>query len=83
MATEETRAAMKRELGALSEYGATLPELLDHVEEQNGRLGRTSFTDDQEEELQLHCWAVHKRRSTGMPWGVTRVWGTLEDDIGA
>jgi hypothetical protein len=83
MTTEKTWAAVRHELRALSDHGATLAELLDHLGQQNRRLGSSSFSDDQEEELELYCWALHKCRSNGLVLGATGVWGTLEDDIGA
>jgi hypothetical protein len=93
MPTEQTAAAMRQELSALSGYGATLAELFDYLGEQNRRLGRNGLSDDQEEELQLYCWALHKSQSSGALWGRATVGGGtvgggtvgggLEDDIGA
>ena len=83
MATEKTWAAVRQELRALSDHGATFAELLDHLGEQNRRLGSSSFSDDQVEELQLYCWALHRGQSNAPPWGYATVSGGLEDDIGA
>jgi hypothetical protein len=83
MATEQTAAAMRQELRGLSDCGTSLAELLDHLGEQNRRLGKEGFSDDQEEELQLYCWALHKGQSSGALWGSATVLGGVEDDIGA
>ena len=80
-ATEETRAATQDELTSRAEGGATLAELLDHLDKQNRRLG-SRFSDEQDEQLQLYCWALHKRQSSGLLWGQAMVWGTLEEDLG-
>ncbi len=81
MVTAQTMAAAQHELRALADYGATLGELLDHLDEQNRRPG-SSFSEDQEDELQFYCWGLHKCKSSGLTFGAIRVWGTLEDDIG-
>ena len=81
MVTTQTRASAQRELRALADEGATLAELLGNLDEQSRHLG-SSFSDDQEEELQLYCWALHKCRSSGLVLGAAAVWGDLEDDIG-
>jgi hypothetical protein len=81
-ATEQTRAATQDELTARAEGGATLTELLEHLDEQNRRLGGSSFSDEQDEQLQFYCWALHKRQSKGLLRGQARGWGTLEEDIG-
>jgi len=83
MATQQRRAVVQRELRDLSDCGATLPELLNHLEEQNRLNGRSRFSDDQEEELQLYCWALFKGQSSGVLAGPGRAWGGFEDDIGA
>jgi hypothetical protein len=83
MATEQTTAAMRRELRGLSDGGTSLAELLDHLGEQNRRQDEDSFSDDQEEELQLYCWALHKGQSSGALWGRATVLGGVDDDIGA
>jgi hypothetical protein len=80
MATSQTQAAAERELEALADYGATLGELLDHIEEQNDRLG--SFSDDQEEELQVYCWRVHRHAREGFPGPRPGYGRVLDDDIG-
>jgi hypothetical protein len=82
MVTAQTSASAQRELRALTDDGATLAELLGHLDEQRRQLGGSSFSDDQEEELQLYCWALHKCRSSGLVLGEAAVWGDLEDDIG-
>ena len=81
MATAQMQATLQDELSALADYGATLTELLEHLGEQDGTLG-TRLSGDQEEELQLYCWALHKRQSSGLLWGQAKVWGFLEEDIG-
>jgi hypothetical protein len=81
-ATEEISAATRGELTARAEGGATLAELLDHLDERNRQLGSGSFSDEQDEHLQLYCWALHKRQSSGLLWGEAMVRGFLEDDIG-
>jgi hypothetical protein len=78
-ATEQTRAAVQDELTARAEDGATLAALLDHVDKKNR--SRT-LSDEQNEQLQLYCWALHKRQSSGLLWGEASVWGFLEEDIG-
>ena len=83
MATERTGTAIRRELRALSDQGATLAELLDYLGEQNRQLGRGSLSDDQEEDLQFYCWALHRGQSSGPAWGNTTETKALEDDIGA
>ena len=83
MATAQMRAAVQYELRALADYGATFGELLDHLDEQSGRLGSSRLSDDQEEELQLYCWALHHCKSNGFQFGASRVPRALEDDIGA
>jgi hypothetical protein len=81
-ATERTRAATQDELTARAKGGATLAELLDHLDKQNRQLGGSSFSDEQDEQLQLYCWALRKRQSSGLLWGEAKVWGFLEEDIG-
>jgi hypothetical protein len=81
-ASEKTRAATEGELTACAESGATLAELLDHLDQQNRRLGSSGFSEEQDEQLRLYCWALDKRRSSGLLWGQARMWGTLEEDIG-
>ena len=83
MATEQTSATMRQELRALSDYGATLAELLDHLGDPSRPLGGDSFSDDQEEELQLYCWALRRGQSSGARWGKTTTVGGPENDIGA
>jgi hypothetical protein len=82
-ATEQVRVATQNELKLRAESGATLGELLDLLDQRNRRLGSSLLTDDQYEHLQLYCWALHKRQSSGLLWGQARVWGSLEEDIGA
>ena len=82
MATAEAMAAVQDEFRSRANGGATFGDLLDQLDERNRRLGGDGFSDDQEEELQLYCWAFTKCASSGMVFGATRVWGTLEDDIG-
>jgi hypothetical protein len=82
MATAQVVAAAEDELRARADYGATHSELLDNLDEQDRRLGSGGFSDDQMEELQLYCWSFPKCESSGLLFGVTRVWGT-QDDIGA
>jgi hypothetical protein len=81
-ATEQTRAATQDELTARAEDGATLAELLDCLDKQNRELGSSQFSDEQDEQLQLYCWALHKRQSSGLLRGEARVRGFLEEDIG-
>ena len=85
MATEQRSAAIHQELDALSDYGAKLSELLNDLAQEQNRLNRGSrFSDDQEEELQLYCWGLHKGRSSGVLSRQGCVYGgDLEDDIGA
>ena len=82
MATEQLRIQVQRELRTRASEGGTLPELLDHLDNRNRRLSEGGFSDEQYEELQLYCWALKKRQSSGLLWGQARVWGTLEEDIG-
>jgi hypothetical protein len=58
--------AAEDELRARAAYGATYSELLDHLDEQDRRLGSGGFSDGQEEELQLYCWAFPKCESSGL-----------------
>ena len=81
MANAQTTAAMRQGLRGLSDGGASFAELLDHLGEENRRLAK-SFSDDQEEELELYCWALQKAQSSGVLWGAT-VPGDREDEIGA
>jgi hypothetical protein len=81
MVTTQVSDSARRELRAFADDGATLAELLGHLDEQGRRLG-SNFSDDQEDELQLYCWALHKCRSSGLVLGATGGWGDLEDDIG-
>jgi hypothetical protein len=82
MATEEIRIATQHDLSARAERGATLGELLDHVGKRNRELGDSRFSDEQDDQLQLHCWAMYKRRSSGPHWGQTKTWRFLEEDMG-
>ena len=82
MATAEAMAAVQDEFRSRANGGATFGDLLDQLDERNRTLGGDGFSDDQEEELQLYCWAFPKCASSGVAFGATRVWGTLEDDIG-
>jgi hypothetical protein len=82
MATAQMQATLQDELSALADYGATLTELLEHLGEQDGTLG-TRLSGDQEEELQLYCWALHYCKSHGFEFGADRIPKGLEDDIGA
>jgi hypothetical protein len=81
-ATEQTRAATQDELTARAEGGATFAALLDHLDKQNRQLGSRRFSNEQDEQLQLYCWALHKRQSSGLLLGKARVWGYLEENIG-
>jgi hypothetical protein len=81
-ATEQTRAATQDDLTARAEGGATLAALLDHLDKQNRQLGSSRFSDEQDEQLQLYCWALHKRQSSGLLWGQAGVWGFPDEDIG-
>lgn len=80
MATHQTRAAIRQELTRLAEGGATLAALLDHLDDQDRRLGRGSLTEEQCDELQLYCWALHKQRSDEL-WDT--VGARFEEEIGA
>jgi hypothetical protein len=80
MATEQTRAAMRDELRRLAEGGAALAELVAHLDDRDRRLGRGRLSEEQCDELQLYCWALHKERSGGL-WGT--VGATFEEEIGA
>lgn len=82
MANEQSVAATQDALTAYAEGGATLSELLDHLDKQNRQLGSSCFSDEQDEQLQLYCWALRKRQSSGPLWGEAGVWGFLEEDIG-
>jgi hypothetical protein len=82
MATAQMRAAVQHELRALADYDATLAELLDHLEERNEAFGGNRFSNDQEEELQLYCWALRHCKSSGLPFDASQVPEAL-DDIGA
>jgi hypothetical protein len=83
MATAQKMGAAQGELRALAGYGATFGELLDHLDDRVQGLGRTGFSDDQEEELQLYCWTAHRSQSDGSARGETGIAGPLEEDIGA
>jgi hypothetical protein len=81
MATERTLVATEDELTAHAARGASLGELLDHVDRRNRQLGRGSFSEEQDDELQLYCWMIYKRRSLGSLWGEEKVPAFLEEDI--
>jgi hypothetical protein len=81
VAAERIRLATKVELAARAERGASLGQLLDHVDTRNREL-RGSFSDEQDDELRLYCWLIYKRRSRGVRWGEQSEWGFLEGDIG-
>ena len=83
MATAQKMGAAQGELRALAGFGATFGELLDHLDERVQGRGRRGFSADQEEELQLYCWAAHKSQSEGSGWGDDEVAAPLGDDIGA
>ena len=83
MTTAQKMGAAQGELRALAGHGASFGELLDHLDERvRGRGGRR-LSGDQEEELQLYCWAAHKSQSDGSALGETGNVAPLEDDIGA
>jgi hypothetical protein len=82
MATEGNTVRTQAELAARAQGGATLGELLDHVEERNRELGGGSFSEEQDDQLQLFCWVAHERRSRGVLWGEQKAWRFLEQDIG-
>jgi hypothetical protein len=82
MATAQAMAAAQDDFRRRADRGATFEDLLEQLDEQSRKLGGGGFSDDQEEELQLYCWAFPKCTSSGLVFGATRVWGTLEDDIG-
>ena len=77
IATEETMAALRRELQARSEGGAGLGELLSYLKRANRRLGpRRRLTSAQLDELSLHCWALQASNPKGLLWGRAReLWG--------
>lgn len=76
-------ATTQDELSARANRGATLAELLSHVERRNGPLAGSSFSSRQHKQLVLYCWALRKTQVSGLLWGQARVWGSLEEDIGA
>jgi hypothetical protein len=82
MASERTTVRTQVELAARAQGGATLGELLDHVEERNRELDGGSFTDAQDGQLQLYCWVAHERLARGALWGEQKTWEFLEQDIG-
>jgi hypothetical protein len=81
MAAERIRLATQEELAARAERGASLGQLLDHVDRRNREL-RGRFSDEQDDELQLYCWLIYKRRSRGVRWGEQTELGFLKGDIG-
>ena len=83
MATKQVRVVTQNELRLRAESGATLAELLDFLEEESGGPHSSGLPEDQYEQLQLYCWALHRRQSSGLLWGQARVWGSLEEDIGS
>jgi hypothetical protein len=82
MATAQMRAAVQYELRALADYDATLAELLDHLGERSEAFGSNGFSEAQEEELQLYCWALRHCKSSGLPFDPSQV-PEAHDDIGA
>jgi hypothetical protein len=82
MATENIRVATQVELAARAERGATLGQLLDHLNTRKRELRGGRFSDEQDDELQLYCWMVYERRSRGVLWGEPKEWRFLEQDIG-
>jgi hypothetical protein len=76
-ARETTKAALKQELEALSERGAGVAELLDHVQNGNRRVSRRQRLSRLElDELARYCWTLQQRKPTGLLWGKAReLWG--------
>jgi hypothetical protein len=82
VATEHIRAATQVELAERAGRGATLGQLLDHVDARSRELRGRSFSEAQGDELRLYCWMMCERRSRGVLWGAPKEWGYLEEDIG-
>ena len=82
MATERIRAATQVELTERAGRGATLGQLLDHVDARNRELSGRSFSEAQGDELRLYCWMMCERRSRGVLWGAPKKLEYLEEDIG-
>ena len=79
MASERTAAAIEHDLRIRALSGATLSDLLSHVDEQDRRAG-TGLSPEQWEELRLYCWALHKRGSLALREERARIWSGLEYD---
>jgi hypothetical protein len=80
MASDITAAAIERDLKLRALHGATLAELVNHLDEENRRLGGSRLSSEQSEELHLSCWALHKRASLARRLDGESVWGALEYD---
>jgi hypothetical protein len=83
MTTEQATATAQSELSTRAGRGATLAELLSHVERRSGRSSEDGFSPQQHDQLVIYCWALRKTQVSGLLWGKARVWGSLEEDIGA
>jgi hypothetical protein len=74
MATEQTRAAIQRELTVRADGGARLAELADYLDEQNRRRSNRRLSDEQYEELSLFCWVLSRRQSRPFSYGEAGTW---------
>jgi hypothetical protein len=79
MAKLEKKARLREELDEFSERGAGLVELLEHLHASNRGLGRRDRLSDEEmDELSLHCWTLQRNEASGVLWGRAReLWGGL------
>jgi hypothetical protein len=79
MPMSQMQTTAQLELQGLADQGATLGELLDHVGEQNDRLG--GFSYDQQEELEVYCWRAHRHSRGAFPAARSGYGGGRDDDI--
>jgi hypothetical protein len=77
IASEETKTRIRRELDEYSAQGAGLGELLEHLHARKGRLRRRErLSNDELDELSLHCWKLQRAKPSEQLWGKAReLWG--------
>jgi hypothetical protein len=79
VASDETKARLRRELKRGADGGAGLVELLDHLQASNSRLGRWErLSEEERDELSLFCWSLS---TTDQPRPIadraSTIWGSL------
>jgi hypothetical protein len=72
MATEKMMAALQHELAARADRGAGLAGLLEHLHRSNQRFARRNrLSEDQLDELSLHCWSLQRSEASKPRWDDT------------